>query len=554
MEERKTQSQSQFSVRDPRFSKLLVVGLDGATFDLLRSWMEAGALPTFRSLMESGASGILMSTIPPLTPPAWVSSVTGVNPGKHGVFDFITNKGDYRPRPIRSSDWCVEPIWLQLGREGFRVGVVNFPAAYPPFEVSGFMLTGLLTPTGATDSVYPVALAGQIKRAVLDENNLVYGNHRAFLKDLQRVTRLQTATAQHLANRFNVEFLQVIYDGVDRLQHYFWHFIHEAATEAETILQHYQCLDQAVATLLSSFPSPRYVVIYSDHGFGPLYRCVHVENVLADLGLLKWRDEAALSMPRWQKVWTKRRIESLAYKLGFGSTLKRWLPQSWKNALPDEPIQPYRHVDWSGTKAYFASMSAQSIRVNLNGREPAGIVAPEEYESVRQQVIEGLMQLTDPLTAQPVIDRVYRREEIYHGPWVEQADDLIVCTRPGYYLVGGRGRQNTSDPDRKQPGWSGVHRAEGIVMLNGPGIRAGAQLESSCIEDIAPTLLYLMGMAVPDYMDGRVLTSAFEADFLRAQPIIVQPASLPLKSSPTDQSKWDDVQMMNRLKDLGYLE
>lgn len=554
MEERKTQSQSRFSIRKPRSSKLLVVGLDGATFDLMRPWMDAGALPTFRSLMESGASGILMSTIPPLTPPAWVSSVTGVNPGKHGVFDFITHKESYHPRPVRSGDWRVEPIWLRLGREGFRVGVVNFPAAYPPFEVSGFMLSGLMTPTNATDYVYPAALVGEIKRAVLDENNLAYGKHRAFLKDLQRVTRLQTATAQHLAEQFNVEFLQVIYDGVDRLQHYFWRFIHEVATEAEAILQHYQCLDQAVAKLLSSFPSPRYVVIYSDHGFGPLYRRVHVENVLADLGLFKWRDEAALSVSRWQKAWTKRQVESLAYKLGLGSTLKRWLPHSWKNALPDEPIQPYHHIDWSGTKAYFASMSAQSIRINLNGREPAGIVASGEYESVRQRVIEGLMRLTDPLTAQPVIDRVYRREEIYHGPWVERADDLIVCARPGYYLVGERGRQSISDPDRNQPGWSGVHRAEGILMLNGPGIRAGAQLEPSRIEDIAPTLLYLMGMAVADYMDGRVLTNAFEADFLRAHPVVVQPGPLASMSGPADQRNRADAEMMNRLKDLGYLE
>lgn len=547
-------SQSRYSILDSRASKLLVVGLDGATFDLMRSWMQAGALPTFRSLMESGASGILMSTIPPLTPPAWISSVTGVNPGKHGVFDFITDKQGYHPRPVRSSDWRVEPIWLRLGREGFRVGVFNFPATYPPFELNGFMVSGLLTPTNATDYAHPAALVGQIKHAVLDENNLAYGNYRAFLKDLRRVTEMQTAAARSLAEQFNVQFLQVIYDGVDRLQHYFWSSVNEPVTESETILQHYQSLDHAIATLLSSFPPPRYVVIYSDHGFGPLHRRIHVENILADLGLLKWQDAAAPALPWWRKTFSKQRAESLAYRLGFGSLLKRWLPPSWKDALPQEPIQPYRYVDWSGTKAYFASMPAQSIRINRRGREPEGIVESGEYESVRQRIIEGLMKLTDPLTAQPVIDRVYRREEIYHGPCVDQADDLIVCARPGYYLVGERGGQSISEPDRNPPGWSGTHRAEGILMLNGPGIRAGAQLEPSRIEDIAPTLLYLMGVAVPDYMDGRILTGAFQTDHLRAQPVVVQPEPLPSMLSSVEQSQRDDAQMMNRLKDLGYLE
>jgi predicted AlkP superfamily phosphohydrolase/phosphomutase len=556
-------SNLQSAIRHP--PSVLAIGLDGATFDLIRPWVAAGALPTFRALMETGASGVLKSTIPPLTPPAWVSSVTGVNPGQHGVFDFIKGKERYQPRSMRSSDWKVEPIWLRLSREGFKVGVMNFPLTYPPFPVNGFMLSGMLTPSGAADYAYPPELLERIKdltgssRTSIDEKNLFYGNRRAFLKDLQRVTIQQTEVARRLAQSFNVDFLQVVYDGTDRVQHYFWRFINDSASassaDAQAIFEHYRCLDQSLAALISSFPPESYVVIYSDHGFGPLHRRIHVEKILADLGVLEWRNEAPGSVPEREPLLTKERAEALAYKLGLGTTFKRLLPQSWKNALPQPHSSGYEQIDWHRTKAFFASMPAQSIRINLKGREPQGIVEPgQEYESVCQPIINGLMALRDPATNRPVIDRVYRREEVYHGPYVEQADDLIVSGAPGYYLVGDGSHQAISDPAERRFGWSGSHRSEGILMLAGSGINRGCQLEPSRMEDIAPTLLHLMGVAAPDYMDGRVLTDAFESDFLRARPVITRPEPLPLEPLPSGDLDAEEADVLDRLKDLGYIE
>ncbi|MBI3950168.1 MAG: alkaline phosphatase family protein [Acidobacteria bacterium] len=540
---------------------VLAIGLDGATFDLIRPWIESGLLPTVRVLIQRGASGTLKSTIPPLTPPAWVSSITGVNPGKHGVFDFIKGKERYQQRSLRSSDWKVEPIWRRLSREGFNVGVVNFPLTYPPLAINGFMLSGMLTPSGAMDYAHPPELVEQIERLLgrsrmsLDEKNLSLGNRRAFLKDLQRVTLQQTELASRLGQSFNVNFLQVIYDGVDRVQHYFWQFMNSSSEEAQAILDHYRYLDQGLVPLIASFPPESYVIIYSDHGFGPFCRRIHIETVLADLGMLAWRSDGLASLPRRESLLSKETAEALAYKLGFGTTLKRVLPQSWKDALPRAQAAPYEHINWPQTKAFFASMPNQSIRINLKGREPQGIVEPgQEYEFVCQQIIEGLRALRDPATNQPAIDRVYRREDIYHGPYVEQADDLIVSATPGYHLVGGRSDHVISDPRASRLGWSGTHRSEGILILSGPGVRHGYKLEPSRIEDIAPTMLHLMGLAVPDYMDGRVVTDAFESDFLQARPVTMQPESLPVTPSSSIEGEAEETEVLNRLKDLGYIE
>jgi predicted AlkP superfamily phosphohydrolase/phosphomutase len=313
---------SSFRNMSERKRKLVAIGLDGATFDLIRPWADAGELPTLRRLMRTGASSILKSTILPLTPPAWVSSVTGVNPGKHGIFDFLKGKERYHPSSVTSRDWQVEPIWLRLGREGFKVGVVNFPVSYPPFPVNGFMISGFLTPSSAVDYAYPPTLPEQIKKAVgryrtsVDEKNLEYANLGAFLKDLARVTKLHTDAAAHLSRVYEVDFLQIIYDGLDRVQHYFWRFLDAAApcpdAHRQAILHHYKLLDACIAQLLSESPEETFTLIYSDHGFGPLHKRIHIENVLLDLGLMTLKTEAA-AVPPVESLLAKEKIEAIAY-------------------------------------------------------------------------------------------------------------------------------------------------------------------------------------------------------------------------------------------------
>lgn len=518
--------------------------------------MNEGALPAFRALIGRGVRAVLRSTIPPLTPPAWVSSVTGVNPGKHGVFDFTKGRERYRIQPVRSGDWRVEPIWLRLGREGFKVGVVNFPLTYPPFPVNGFLLSGMLTPSDATDFFHPPELAEAVGSSLsgaglrLDEKNLHHGRRRAFLRDLARTTERQTELAIRLARTFDVDVLQIVYDGLDRLQHYFWRFLDEAGasvTDAQAIFRYYRQLDRSLDALISRVASDGHVLVYSDHGFGSLDRRIHIEELLVGWGLLTWR-EAPES--RSHREW----MEALAYKLGVGTMLKRWLPASLKRALPQTPLTPYAHIDWPRTRAFFASMPNQSIRLNLRGREPQGIVQPgREYESLRQRIIDGLMALKDPVTHRPLIQRVYRREELYHGPQVEGADDLIVSAAPGVYLIGGRSERVISRREERWA-WSGTHRVDGLFILAGPGVRRAHQLESARIEDVAPTMLYVMGLPVPDYMDGEVLLDAFRPEFVRAHPVIKR--SEPLPSGPTMPGGYDaeEAELLSRLRHLGYIE
>jgi predicted AlkP superfamily phosphohydrolase/phosphomutase len=545
--------------------KLLAVGLDGATFDLIRPWVEAGQLPTLSRLLRTGASGLLKSTIPALTPPAWVSSVTGVNPGKHGVFDFLQGKERHRPVSVTTRDWRVEPIWLRLGREGFKVGVVNFPVGYPPFPVNGFMLAGFLTPSTAEDYAYPPSLPREIKKAVgryrtsVDEKNLDYDNPDAFLKDLARVTKLHTDTAVYLSRAYEVDFLQIIYDGLDRVQHYFWRFMDDSAScpeaHRQAILNHYRLLDTCIVRLLSGFPAETTVLVYSDHGFGPLRKRVHIETVLLGLGLMALNPEAEAVSSK-EKLWGKEEIEAVAYKLGLGTRLKTLLPGSWKNALPSAGADRPERINWNQTRAFFASTPNQSIRINLAGREAQGIVSPgQEYEAIRQRLIDALMSLKDLDTNQPVIDKVYRREEIYQGGVVEQADDLIVCAAPGYYLVAEPAPTVMSQPDEARLAWSGIHRPEGIVIWSGPDTKSGQTLEPLSIQDIAPTMLHLMGLAVPEYMDGRVAANIFDPAFLRDHPVQIKAGPIISPHPVSGQSELtEEEQVAARLRSMGYIE
>jgi predicted AlkP superfamily phosphohydrolase/phosphomutase len=252
---------------------------------------------------------------------------------------------------------------------------------------------------------------------------------------------------------------------------------------------------------------------------------------------------------------SKQKFEAVAYKLGLGTPLKTMLSAAWKDVLPSAPTTRLDRIDWGRTKAFFASLSNQSIRINLAGREEQGTVGPgPEYEAVRQQIMDALMSLTDPETGQPAVQSVHRREEVYHGDLVEQADDLIVCAEPGHYLVAEPGRANISKPDEDRFAWSGTHRREGTVIWAGPGIKRGQGLGPLPIEDIAPTVLHLTGLPVPEYMDGRVMTSALEPAFLTEHPVRMSAGPLPSCASvPTDE-RADEEQITARLRSIGYIE
>ncbi|KPJ59648.1 MAG: hypothetical protein AMS15_06760, partial [Planctomycetes bacterium DG_23] len=322
-------------------TKILLIGLDAATFELIKPWASQGLLPVFRDLMKRGTYGFLESTIPPQTPPAWTSALTGKNPGKHNIFDFLkTGRGSYDLTPVNSTDRKTSAIWNILSRAGYKVGVFNVPMTFPPEDVNGFMLCGFLAPS--VDCVY--TSPGHLKKELLQNvkgykascslGPLISGNEEAFLQDLYLYTEKQEEAALYLYDRYRPDFFMVGLFALDTLQHYFWrhmdkgHPLHDPEKSrkfGDAILKYYQRLDKLIKRLLEMVDEETVVSIISDHGAGPLHKELRANKYLESLGLLL-RSKANYAGRIKAAALNKENMRRAVYRLKIGPFLARYFP------------------------------------------------------------------------------------------------------------------------------------------------------------------------------------------------------------------------------------
>lgn len=479
---------------------VVLFGIDGATYAVLDPLIAEAKLPNLARLKREGAYGTLQSTIHPLTPAAWVSMVTGLNPGKHGVFDFRRRKtASYDWELVNSRSWSGEPIWSFLGRQGRKVGVFNVPMTYPPLPVNGFLVAGLGTPPQSQKFIYPDSLAVEFHKCF--PTYAVEPDVRTSDLD-EYLNRNEDSLDQHLqALRFlwqqypDLDFFMPVLIESDRVHHVFWRFLDpnmagydepEAAGFRERIGALYQKIDALVGELWAWVADRGgTIVVVSDHGFGPLLKDVHINKWLIGEGYLVLKSEAA---------------------------------SRTAGAFFDS-------VDWAKTRAYSFGFFG-NINLNLHGREPNGLVEPgREAEKLKGEIASKLRQLTDPETGERIVDSVYRKEELYFGLYLDQAPDLLVVMKDYAYMTRDGFDFNSvnligppMEHNQDALAHSGNHRLEGILLMAGEGIRAGYEIQGGNITDVAPTALYLAGLPVPTGLDGKVLLSAFDQAFTTARP------------------------------------
>jgi predicted AlkP superfamily phosphohydrolase/phosphomutase len=263
----------------------------------------------------------------------------------------------------------------------------------------------------------------------------------------------------------------------------------------------YVALDRTLARLVAGCGGDTTVVLASAYGAAPLHRYFCLLGWLRDEGVLVRHAEAPL----------RRGL--------------RRLLRAGRGAVPARvtPFADLTHrIDWSRTRAYAPGGAGGGLWVNLKGREPHGIVEPgRDYEAVVADLRRRLLALRDPSTGGAVVTAVHRREEIYHGPHVAEAPDLVLETARTVCAVEGMGPASLFGPDAAANERTGNHARDGLLVMHGDGIRTGLELCSVAVDDLAPTVLYLMGLPVDPNMDGRVLTEALDAERLERQPIEV---------------------------------
>jgi predicted AlkP superfamily phosphohydrolase/phosphomutase len=543
-------------------ARVFVIGLDAATFSLLDPWLEQGYLPNLDRIIKEGARGYLRSTVPYVSSTAWASFMTGKNPGKHGIMDFaIREPGSYDIRLLNANDVQGSTLWTLLSQKDKRLAVINCPVTYPPQEVNGVLVSGMLTPSLRSSFTYPSSLRESLLERVPHyriEPAIATSDRLRTKRDMAQGVIIG-AEAREEATYFLMEqvpdwdFFMLVFIEPDRVQTYLWddmdpsHPRHDPRSPLrDSILSHYRQLDGIIGGLLEKVLDGRTTVfIISDHGFLGVHRFVYPNKWLEREGYLRVRGGQGMAV-----------FKASLRRLGLAGPTKRLLSRFLPSlALTTQwRAQAFtRNVDWPETRVFWGGDNGFSI--NVKGREPEGIVEPGlACDALRDEIVERFSRLEDPISGEKVVERVVKREDIYQGPFIERSPDLRVIwkeypeQRKTYFSAG----ELWSNGTFGRTNLSGDHALHGILLACGNHIRQRTVTGAEII-DLAPTILHLLDLPVPEDMDGKVLLDCLDDDLISTRPVRCATPSYEESRLDSGYSEEEKETLQERLRGLGYL-
>jgi predicted AlkP superfamily phosphohydrolase/phosphomutase len=533
-------------------SRTVVIGLDGATFSVLDPLMQNGVMPFLDDFVTRGVRGELLSTIPHVSPVAWTSFMTGCSPGRHGIFDFIRaeeRNGEMYFTLYNSRDIRCETIWSMISRQNMRVTLLNFMLTSPPLPISGYIVPGLVSWKHMKRGVYPPELYERLKRLPgLNYKEMAWDfelekkvlqhvgpeEYEAWIRFHTRREHHWFQVARYLMQTDPCDLTVVVFDGIDKLQHICWRFLDpELAPTSpspferkirDLCREYFSRLDGYLAEIISMAGPEARIFFASDHGFGPSKEVFRVNAWLHEQGYLTWRTPGALNEAA---------------------------RQSWERRLNSN----FALLDWEKTKAYARTPSSNGIFITqAHTTDRSGRLA-DECETFRSSLISALYGVVDPKSGERIVERVWTREEAFPGSQMQHAPDLTLSLRDhGFVSI-----KNSAPAVQPLPEVCGTHRPEGIFIAGGVGIRKAVNIDTLSIIDMASTLLYSLGLEVPEDMEGRVPVEVFEPSWVKATPVRIgepsKPPGAPLsKESAPKTDAEDEALVLERLKALGYLE
>jgi predicted AlkP superfamily phosphohydrolase/phosphomutase len=488
----------------PPKTRVAVIGLDCAPPELLFGDL-LDNLPNIRSLVERGIRGELASIIPPITVPAWMSMMTSLDPGALGVYGF-RNRQDHSYEALyfaSSASVSAPTLWDVLGAHGKQSVVLGVPLTYPPKRIRGHLVSCFLTPDTNHPFTHPPTLGAEIQRVadgyMLDVSGFRTNERDRLLEQLHRMMAKRFRAAEHLVRSKPWDFFVMVEMATDRVHHAFWryhdpeHRLYEPGSPyANVIRDFYVAVDGHVGSLLSALGDDTTVFLVSDHG---------------------------------------------AKRMDGGICLNEWLIRNGYLALKESPKQPTRFtvglVDWERTRVWGDGGYYGRIFLNVRGREPQGVVPPEQVESLRDELIHRLEELGDENGA-PIGTRVYRPEDIYRHVNGVAPDLIAIFGNLHWRSIGQVGTgtvhlfENDTGPDDAN------HAENGVLIAAGPGIpQQNAPISGMSLLDFMPTALELYGLEPPENAQGVSLLRRFEAG--------------------TAFTEADEAEIAKRLEELGYL-
>lgn len=551
-------------------TRVFVFGLDAASPILIERWLDD--LPNLRKMIQEGTWGNLRSTLPPFTSPAWACMVTGKNPAKVGIFGlrqrhqddykFVSPTSDYRHAPA---------VWDMVGQMGKQVIVVNVPDTYPPTPVNGVMVSGRPAPMEAGASItFPTNIRRQLDHI---SGGYLVGPPSAFDDESQAdeypvwedVLARQQRVLEELMVRQDWNLFFYVSMAVDGIGHHFWKYLDPTHPDYEvslaekygdTLHQIYKLEDQRIGRVLERLTPDDLLLIVSDHGSAPCHHHISVNRWLIDHGYLVLRGKkppqpnklmggfARLAFNLYRQAkWARKLAQPLRRTALREAVVHSHFLQNTRGRIPMDALP----IDWAKTTAYY--LGDDRLYLNVASREPQGCIQPEAYLEKRTELRDALLQARDPEGNQPLFSQVYTREEIYNGPYLEQAPDLILVPGHETWNLGGA----VGDVVVDRPVVSGKHHPEGVYVAWGAGVQAGQKLPAS-IYDIAPTLMYALGLPVPTDGDGQVQTVWFKPTSKIAQHQLEQKNYGEVSFSGYTWTAQEQAQVEERLRELGYLD
>jgi predicted AlkP superfamily phosphohydrolase/phosphomutase len=451
--------------------RVCVIGLDCLAPQLLFERFQ-GLLPNLERLADGGMAGLIESSIPPITVPAWAVAVTGTGPGRLGVYGFWDRADrSYTNRRLASStSYMQPPLWTRLTQTGLSSFVLGVPQTYPPKPLRGRMLTGMLTPGVDVTHTYPEELATEVDRVAggtrFDVDGFRTDDKERLLADIYDVTARRFRVARDWLARDDWDFFMMVELGPDRVHHGFWRFSAPDHPDhrpghplAHAIRDYYVELDREVGTLLQLLDADDVVMVLSDHGAQTLHGCIALNQWLAERG------DLVLRAPGGPRAFS---------------------PQD---------------VDWSRTRAWADGGYVGRIHLNVAGREPEGVVThPTE---VCQELAAALRDLRGA-DGRTLDTRVLTTSEAYGQARGVPPDLTIYFDDLRLRAIGSVGHPSIYVPANDTGPDDANHARHGVLILrDGRGCRPAP--DDACLMDVAPTVLDRLGLAIPEEMSGRPL-------------------------------------------------
>ncbi len=541
--------------------RVIIFGLDGGTWTLLRPAMEEGHMPFLQSLVDQGSSGTLRSTLPAITPAAWSSFLTGQSVGQHGVFDF--NYVDKRERAFRLFNAQMLPatVWDIASQHGLTVGALNVPMMYPPRAVRGFVVSGLMTPSVESPFTYPAELKGRLLTQFPDYDIFrqqalaeikVQGDPRSFVDAMAAMAEMRAQAGAWLIREYALDLFMIHFQVMDLLQHRLWWYLdpeqpeYDASLRAHVGERFLRPVDAAMQRLAEEFKhvseKPVAAMVVSDHGMQANRRKFNLGNLLKAEGFLV----PPTTRTRTSMVFeVGRRLDVLQVRRLLPSRVRSRTATAVKSAVGEERRFALRlGIDWQRSSAVAVGFADEGF-IYVLAKEGSGA-----YHRVMDRLISLLKGVRDPVGEAPVVEAVYHREEAFEAQAGSHLPDLVVVPKPAYACHGLCDESGALFGD-VQPGVDvhlGRHHPEGVIVLAGPGLPQAGDLRAEMV-DVAPTILSLLGLAATKDMHGVALVDDGGSRGQQQSAVGEDPTAV--AALPYTEEEQREVEA--RLRDLGYL-